>query len=251
MLEVHHLSYLFAKKVVLEDIHFTFKPGHLYAVLGANGAGKTTFFKVVTALLKPSTGEVFWCGENIYKKRRVEISQIFSLMPQCTPLPFHFTAKALVEMGRYCHGKSKNDEKIVESALEQVDALHLKNHLVTHLSQGERQRIFLARALATKAPVLLLDEPSANLDVKQQLQLWSLLRWYSKQGNIVLVALHDLQAARSFCDFSLLFSKGRCIGGESSKIVTSSLIQHAFQLSKEASNNLLGEKNERKIDRLV
>lgn len=232
MLNIKNLSYSLNHKALIQDIHLTFIPGHLYGILGPNGSGKSTLLKTLAGIWQPTTGHVFWQNQNLLSKPRQEISRILSVVPQNPTLHFDFTALELMMMGRYPHGLSKKDQfsqALVEQTLYQLDLWELKDRLVSQLSGGERQRVYIARSLLTEAPVLLLDEPTSCLDLKHQLEIWSLLQQLVSQGKIVVAALHDLGAVKRFCDQVVILNHGRCLAkGTPQEVLTEELLQKVF-----------------------
>lgn len=233
MLQAQALTYRIGQKKLISDITLKFKPGKLYGILGPNGSGKSTFLKALAGIWKPSAGKVLWLDEDLHLKDRRVISQTMSLVPQQYSVSFDFSVIDLVGMGRYPYGGTGKNCPIVEKVLHQVDAWHLKDRLVTQLSQGERQRILIARALATESPILLLDEPTANLDLRHQAQIWKLLRDLVNHGKVVLITLHDLQATRDYCDHTIIFESGRCVAeGSPSEILSPALLHDVFQINE-------------------
>jgi len=223
MLKAKNLSY----QVLLHNICLEFIPGYIYGILGPNGAGKTTFLKTLSGLWQPTSGEVLWKGENLLSRPRKEISQIISLVPQ-NPTPcFAFSVEDMVSMGRYAH--QNKDMMIVEDALKKVDAWRLRHRKIGEISAGERQRVYIGRALATEAQVLLLDEPTANLDIRHQREIWSILRSLATQGHTIVVSLHDFSAAEQYCHEVAVLSQGRCAAtGRYDAVMTSQLLTDVF-----------------------
>jgi iron complex transport system ATP-binding protein len=164
------------------------------------------------------------------KFSRLELSRTLSLVPQNPSLYFDFFVNNMVAMGRYPHGGSSlySNSKI-EKALYQVDAWHLRHQLLSQLSCGEKQRVYIARTLATEAPIMLLDEPTSYLDLRHQLEIWQLLRTLVKEGKLIVVAVHDLLAAQRFCDELVILNQGCCHAmGQYKDIVTQRLLHDIF-----------------------
>ncbi|MCE5316759.1 MAG: ABC transporter ATP-binding protein [Parachlamydia sp.] len=206
MLKAENLSCSIGLRHLLEDISHTFHPGSLSAILGPNGAGKTSFLKALCGLLS-AKGRVLWQQQNLFELNRLSISKILTLVPQNPNTVFDYSVEEFVAMGRYAHGNSKN----IDQSLEAVDGLRFKKRPLQQLSQGERQRIYIARALATEAPVILLDEPAAHLDIRHQMDIWTLLTQLSSQGKTILIATHDLDQAQRYCHEALLLFEGKCV----------------------------------------
>ena len=194
---------------------------------GPNGSGKSTFLKALTGIWPPTSGEVLWKGEKLLEKNRQEISKTISLVPQHSPLPFEFTVTEVVSMGRYAH--QDLGSSLVDRALITVDAWHLKERRMNHLSFGERQRVFIARALVTESPILLLDEPASSLDIRHQLEIWQLLHKLKAEGKVVVITTHDLAATKRFCDEIALLSQGKCLAkGPFQKVMTPEILKEVF-----------------------
>lgn len=232
-LHVQNLTYHCYNRTLIESISFTFQTGHLYGLLGVNGAGKSTFLKILMRLWEPSQGQVFWNQSDLKNFSRLELSQIFSFIPQNPSISFDFSVLDIVNMARYAKKSSLiYSQSIVKQALEQVAIWHLKDQAMSQLSGGERQRVYIARALATEAPILLLDEPTSYLDLRYQLEVWSLLRELADRGKLVIAAMHDLWAAKQYCDELLILSKGQCkASGSYDTIINAETLEKHFSLN--------------------
>ncbi len=229
-LKTHGLTYQLKEKKLIEQISLTFEPGFVYGILGPNGSGKSTLLKTMTGIWQPTAGRVEWQGELLLQKPRAEISRTLSLVPQNPLLHFDFLVEDIVKMGRYSHGYiPKRDAVLIQSTLEKVDAWHLRKQFLSQLSGGEKQRVYIARALVTEAPVLLLDEPTSYLDVRHQLEIWKLLRVLAEHGKTVIVAVHDLLAANRFCDCLSILHQGTCVAtGPYDAVVNPALLHSIF-----------------------
>lgn len=203
MLEIRNLNF----QNRLRNISLRCCSGEIHALLGANGSGKSTLLKGIMGLLPSSLSCVFWQEEDLHCKSRPEISQIVTWVPQQLNIPFEYSVEEFVAMGRYMHG----DQGLIDPYLKQTDLLEWRKRPVQELSQGEKQRVYLARALATEAPVLLLDEPQAHLDLKRQKLFWILLQELAAGGKILLVANHDWHSSRKYCTHGTLLEQDRCI----------------------------------------
>lgn len=229
-LKIHNLSYHFNKRPLIRKISLTFEPGILYGILGPNGSGKTTLLKTIAGIWPPSSGQLSWQGEDLLQFSRLKLSQTISLVPQNPTIHFDFDVETMVSMGRYPYGcRTGESQKKVKETLQLVNATHLYQNLISNLSGGERQRIYIARALATEAPVLLLDEPTSHLDLRHQIEIWILLRRLVQNGKIVIVAMHDLLAAQRYCDHVVILNGGQCYAkGSYTEVITPSLLQSVF-----------------------
>ncbi|MBB4199334.1 ABC transporter [Rhodoblastus sphagnicola] len=212
--EVCNLKVRLGGRMVLRDISFSAQRGALVALVGPSGAGKTTLLRAMAGLI-PSEGGIVADGEDVRGLSIAQRAQRFAYVPQDDsvhwPLPVH----DVVALGRYPHGASRpgrlspRDVEAVARALDAVDLGGMAGRAVTELSGGERRRVAVARALATEAPILFADEPTASVDPHYQLSIMTLLRRQARQGALVFVVTHDLGAAARFADRVLMLRAGR------------------------------------------
>jgi ABC-type cobalamin/Fe3+-siderophores transport system ATPase subunit len=240
-LTIEHLDYSTNDKPLLQDISVEFFPGCMHAILGPNGSGKSTLLMALAGIRKLSAGSVFWGDQSLFSLKRQEISRIISLVPQHPQPSFDFLVEDIVAMGRYAHTMQywqAKDTPLVQHALTCVDAWHLRHRKVTQLSYGERQRVYIARALVTESPILLLDEPTASLDIRHQLEIWELLQILVANGKIVIITTHDFTIAERYCRQVVVLNHGRCVGkGPFSSLMTPQLIQEVFGISETTLNS--------------
>ncbi len=239
MLKASSLSFNLNEKWLIENISLEFKPGCIYGIIGPNGSGKTTFLKVLAGLWKASSGMVFWKDEELLSLDRQTISRIISLVPQNGQVHFEFTVAQVVEMGTYARQNLSHKEKkmLTEWALNRVNVWHLREQPATQISHGERQRMYIARSLVTQSPILMLDEPTSNLDIHHQIEIWKLLRVLAKENKLIIVANHDLHATERYCDQIALLNKGRCItSGNFSEVMTQDIISTIFNVEEISSS---------------
>jgi iron complex transport system ATP-binding protein len=213
LVSVEALGFAFPDRPVLRDVTFSADAGQVIGLCGPNGVGKSTLLRLLLGLLRPSAGQVRLGGDPVAGLDRREIARRAALLLQDSPLDLPLAVRDVVAMGRLPHlrrfqAEGQVDLDAIERAMELTDTRALANRRVTELSGGERHRVQLARALAQQAAVLLLDEPTASLDVAHQLQALNLLRATAAGGRCVLVALHDLSLAARACDRILLLSGG-------------------------------------------
>ncbi len=200
-IEVEHLYFSYEDTMVLEDVDFAIDAKSFLAIIGPNGGGKTTLLKLLLGILKPTKGRI-----TIFGKRPQEVSLRLGYVPQNTNINKNFPIKVMdvVLQGRLGVSKkfwgfSKKDKKIALESLEKVGAIRFKDKKIGELSGGERQRVFIARALATEADILLLDEPTASIDSKGQIELYSTLKEINKNSGVIVIS-HDINIALSFAD---------------------------------------------------
>lgn len=213
MLQAESLTYELRGKALIQDINLQFSPGILYGILGPNGSGKSTLLKTLTGIWPSTQGRVLWHGQNLFAQERRQISRTISMVPQNVQMYFDFSVIEAVSMGCYCHGiiSKAKEQQMLEEALHSVDIWHLRDRAVAHLSTGERQRVYIARALVTESPILLLDEPTASLDIRHQLDIWQLLRRLLNKNKVIIVTSHDLASTERYCDSIAVLQHGRCV----------------------------------------
>ena len=211
--EAAGVSFGYGARAVFRDVSFAVGRGELVALCGPNGAGKSTLLRLLLGLHTPSSGAVRLGGAPVDGLSRREIARRAALLPQDAEIDLPLTVREAVALGRLPHldrfeVESEADLAAVARALALTDTASLADRPVTEISGGERQRVHLARALAQEAPLLLLDEPIAGLDLAHQLQAFDLLRATVDTGRAALVALHDLSLAARRCDRMLLLAEG-------------------------------------------
>jgi iron complex transport system ATP-binding protein len=184
-------------------------------IAGPNGCGKSTLLKAIARLL-PFRGSVTVNGKETSSFSRKELAGNIALLGQVTPLYFPYTVYDTVAMGRYAHGKGwfgglgRADKAAIEEALQKLDLFNLQNELISELSGGQLQRVFLARTLAQDPRIILLDEPTNHLDIKNQITLLDHLSSWVKSGERVIAAVfHDLNLARRYGSKAFLVSEGK------------------------------------------
>lgn len=220
----------------LHGISAELSPGKLVALIGPNGCGKSTLLKCAVGLLKPSQGEILLGGDNIHGISEKDRAKRISYMPQSRIAP-DVSVKQLVIHGRYPHLKwrqrpGKKDEEIVTAAIRRTGLSEYVNQPVSHLSGGERQRAYLAMMLAQEAPVMLLDEPTAYLDLSSQYALMALLQQLRNDGCCIAVVLHDLALALEYADEILVMQQGRlAANGKPETVYRSGIIQQVFDVN--------------------
>lgn len=216
MLEVEHLSCGYGDLPVLKDVSFSVGPGQRLCVMGPNGCGKTTLLRAVAGLL-PCEGRVRICGEDLHTLSRRQAARNIALMSQISSVYFSYTVYETVLMGRYAHttagvlsGPTAEDQRIALDAMARTGILELKDRLVTELSGGQLQRVFLARTFAQSPRIILLDEPTNHLDLKYQVELVEDLKaWAAQEERCVVGVLHDVNLALEFADTLLLLDDGQ------------------------------------------
>ena len=200
LLEARNVCFSYGGPLVLQNAAARFGAGELAAVVGTNGSGKTTLLKTLCGIHRPQQGSVFVSGRPLAELSRRETARKIAFVPQDSPIGAAFTIREVVAMGRTPHlgaftPEREHDLQAVEQALLQTDLHALAGKRISAVSSGERRRAFLARALAQETEIIILDEPTANLDPQHQLALLDLLGQLGSRGKTIIVALHDLSLA--------------------------------------------------------
>jgi iron complex transport system ATP-binding protein len=235
MLEVKDISVSYGERAVLRDVSLELPGGRIIALLGANGAGKTTLIKALNGTLPVSTGEIHLGDRSLANISRREIAANIAVVAQENETRFPITVLEFVLSGRFVHGgafgwESEKDVESAEQALADCDLAGYASRLMNELSGGERQRVVLARAVATNARILLLDEPTANLDLAHQAMMFRLVRERCRsRGASAVVITHDLNLAAEFADEILMLKDGRIAAkGAPAEVLTAESINAVF-----------------------
>ena len=235
MLEVQNISINYGICAVVEDVSFTLEAGKIVALLGANGAGKTTLLRALNAALPAAKGEILLNGKTVQNYSRREIARHIAVVAQETETKFPVSVLEFVLAGRFAQTaafgwETGRDLQIAFSSLELCDLTNYENRQMNQLSGGERQRVVLARALATEAKILLLDEPTANLDLAHQALMFRLVRERCASTNAsAIVITHDLNLASEFADEIILLKNGRILAkGKSETVLTEENLAEVF-----------------------
>ncbi len=235
VVEVNGLDFSYNGKPVLRQIGLDIRDGEFLGILGPNGSGKTTLLKCLNRSLKVPRGRVKVRGRDVNDISRRELAQTFAVVAQEAVYGFDFTVQEVVSMGRYPHlgrfeFESPAHRSIVEKAMKYTKVFKLRSKPVTRISGGEKQRVMIAQALAQEPRVLLLDEPTKNLDIGHELDVLDLIKKKNKDGDVTVIAvLHDLNLAARYCDRIALLKEGKIfdIGG-AGKVLSPRNIKEVF-----------------------
>jgi iron complex transport system ATP-binding protein len=234
LLDVQNLKAGYSSSV-LKGISFTLGGGELLTVLGANGAGKSTLLKSLLGLLPITGGTISIAGKNLKSLRRKRLARLVGYVPQETTLQFPFTVLEFVLQGRFAQGhligfETEEDLGEAERALRLTETGHLADRMINELSGGERQRVMLARALAARPRLLVLDEPVANLDISHQVKLFELIQRLTIEEQLgVIVVTHELNLAAEFATRALLLQSGEILAmGKPDQVMTEENLYRLF-----------------------
>jgi iron complex transport system ATP-binding protein len=220
----------------LAPTSLTLRPGELVGLIGPNGAGKSSLLKAIAGVVRHD-GDAAWRSKLLSQMSRLERARTVAYLPQSADAHWPIRAAELVALGRMPHlafGAAARDEDhaAVDWALEQCAAHTLANRPVDRLSGGERARVLLARALAVRAPLLLVDEPIQSLDPYHQLKIMSVLRGYARAETLVVAVLHDLALAARFCDRLVLLASGKVAGqGSPGEVLTRDALESGYRVA--------------------
>jgi iron complex transport system ATP-binding protein len=234
-IELENVSLGYHHRPVLSNLTFRVMPGEVVGMIGPNGSGKSTVIRALTRIISPLGGKILLNGRDLSTMDRQEIARMLGVVPQLPLLPSAFTGFEVVLMGRNPHlglfqHEKETDLEITWHAMEMTGTQTLAKRSVGELSGGQIQCLLIARALAQKTEAVLLDEPTANLDIGRQIDVLDLIkRLCREQGLAVLAALHDLNLASQYCDRLVLISEGRLYGhGTPSEVVTPENIEAVY-----------------------
>lgn len=221
----------------LDQVSFDFPSGSFISVVGANGSGKSTLLKLLCGILTPDSGSVFFDGREFSTISAGERAKKVAYVPQKQDLLFNMTVEELVSTGRTPYLSwmgllSEHDQVQIDTAIKKADISHLKGKPIAQLSGGEQQRVWIARALAQQAGCIILDEPTAHLDLKHQIEIFRLLKDLQIQtGCTIITACHDLTLAASFSTHAVILRCGQLYkSGFASAVLTETAIRDAFEI---------------------
>lgn len=239
-LEAQHLRCGYPHHVVLDQLNIDAHPGQVLALLGPNGAGKTTLLKALARLLRPDRGQVLFQGHDVWQRSARQAAQWMAVTPQNELCDWPLTVKEAILLGRTPHRGwlspfSSEDQRLAEAAMDRLRLGPLSDRPITQLSGGEWRRVVLARALAQQPKVLLLDEPTSQLDLKYQLETLRHVRHLAHDdGLVVILTLHDLNQAALFADrVALLGEEGLVAIGNVREVYTPETLAAVYGLPVE------------------
>lgn len=239
-LKVKDISFSYDSIEALKDISFEVEEGEILGIVGPNGSGKTTLLKCINKVLKPQGGVVLLEDINLANLNQKEIAQKIGVVPQESFSRFPFTVFDTVLMGRFPYIKrfgreKKEDLDIVDECLDLCGISHLAERLITEISGGEYKKVVIARALAQKPKVLLLDEPTLHLDINHQIELLELLRFLAENENLTIIMVsHDLNLAARFSNKILILKGGRIFRiGLPEEVLTPAVLKEVYGIEVE------------------
>ncbi len=233
--QLRDVAYRYGAIDALNGVSGELVPGVFHGIIGPNGSGKTTLVDLLLGLRRPSRGEVLFDGVPVHRYGRAALARRMALVPQEFGIDFDFTVREVVMMGRHPYlprfgAPTAADRRAVDRAMVMLDIAAFADRPITELSGGEKQRVVVARALAQDTPYLLLDEATANLDIRHTLQILSgVRRLVTEAGRTVVAVLHDCNLAAAFCDRLLVLHRGGLAAcGPVDAVLTPELFERVF-----------------------
>jgi iron complex transport system ATP-binding protein len=236
MLKLDGVRYSIDDKVILKGISGRFEPCKIHGIVGPNGSGKSTLLKNICRIWEPEDGKILIDDRDTKTFSRRELSRTVTLVPQNTSIGFPISVYDMVTMGRNPHlGRfqpmRRRDREIIDWALEKTHCEGLKDRIVNELSGGECRLAIIARALATEAPLILLDEPTSDLDIRHSLTIMGLLGDLKGKGKTIIASVHDLNLARRCCDtVSIIYQGGLFFSGPPDEALSRENIKQVFDV---------------------
>lgn len=228
------ISVSLGERAVLDNISASIAPGEFVAVVGANGAGKSTFLKSLAGLIAPYRGRVLLDGAPLSNVAPRDIARTIAYLPQDRTVHWPLNAERVVALGRLPHrsfaaAENANDRSAIDAAMARMDVMPFAQRPIVALSGGERARVLVARALAQQAQFLIADEPTAGLDPAHALRLFEEFARLAHDGNAVITASHDLSMGLRYASRVILLARGKCIAdGPASAVLKNDLLAQAF-----------------------
>jgi len=230
-----NIGYAYGDLQVLEDVSFSVQQGDFFIIIGPNGSGKTTLLKCISGILKHPTGTLEVSGTRIQNYSRKSLARSIAMVPQMAPADFPFTVTELVLMGRSPHlgilgVEHEKDLNIADQAMDFTGVASLAHRKVDQLSGGERQRVMVARAICQEPEIILLDEPTASLDLAHQLRVMDLMERLREERKVtILMVSHDINLAALYGNRLMLLKEGHVVSiGSPAEVLTFQTLEEAY-----------------------
>lgn len=242
---VKDVAYAYGRKQVLRGISHVFEPGTFTAIMGKNGSGKTTLLHCINKMATGFSGEIHLGASDVRRLTLEELAQRTAFVPQGQDAVFGSSVFETVLLGRLpfmTWAPSETDYQIVDEVLAALQLQHFSTTDIRHISGGERQKVFIARAIAQKTPVILLDEPVTYLDIKHQLEIMTLLQELAQRGYNIVMVVHDLNLALTFCSHFLLLKNGNVMYGGDQSHIDEALVESVFEVGASTMSDAAGRR---------
>lgn len=229
------LAIAYGERTIVPDLHLRIPDGKVTALVGANGSGKSTILKAMARLLRPQAGNIFLDGKSISQMHTKEVAKLLAILPQNPVSPEGLTVSELVAYGRFPHQKGfgslkKEDRDVIRWALDVTGMSALADRPIGQMSGGQRQRAWIAMALAQETDILFLDEPTTFLDMAHQLEVLKLLERLNRDENrTIVMVVHDLNHASLYAHHIVAIKKGEIVcEGSPREVITTDMLRHVF-----------------------
>ena len=237
-----HMTFGYDDKIILEDVSLTIDQPGLLCILGPNGVGKTTIVKNINKLLKPKSGHVYVNGKDVGDMKLLEIARIMAFVPNSSSSVFSMSVAESILMGRHPRAgytTSERDMEVVDAAIELLGLQEFADRDIRQLSAGQTQRVLIARGLVQEPDILILDEPTSNLDVKYQMDVMRFLKSYARDRKIlVIMVCHDLNITAAYADrVILMYGKNVFADGRPKDVLTAENIKTVYQVNAEVTDH--------------
>lgn len=241
---MNDIKFSYGNDQILKGVGLTLKKSEILGILGPNGSGKTTMLKCINRILTPSQGEVLIDSDDVLKMKNKDVAKLMGYVPQNATNEFSTpTVYEVVMMGRRPHSvgwqSSEKDDRIVWESLKELDIENLASRSFNKLSSGQTQRVLMARALTQEASILLLDEPTSNLDVRFQMEVMDVVKNLALNKNVgVCAIIHDIDIAMKYCNKIVMLDKGVITAaGDTCDVLTPSNIMNTYGVRVAIDNN--------------
>ncbi|RJP86506.1 MAG: ABC transporter ATP-binding protein [Desulfobacteraceae bacterium] len=241
------LSYAYDGLQVLNHVSFTVRRGEFFIVIGPNGSGKTTLMRIIAGLLHPDKGDLSINEQPIHKYKRKSLARQIAFVPQQMPTDFPFIVSDVVLFGRAPHMgtfglESRGDVAFADQAMAFTEVGHLAKRRIDQLSGGECQRVFIARAICQNPDIIVLDEPTASLDIAHQLRIMDMMEKMKREKNAtVIMVSHDVNLAAMYADTLLLLNRGEIVKhGHPGEVLTYETLESVYGCTLLVDENPLG-----------
>ena len=239
---LENMSFGYDEKLILENVNLEISEPGLLCILGPNGVGKTTIVKNMNKLLKPKSGHVYVNGVDVSTMSHLDVARIMAFVPNSSNSVFSMTVGEFILMGRHPRAgytTSDRDIAVVDSAIEILGLQEFAERDVRQLSAGQTQRVLIARGLVQEPEILILDEPTSNLDVKYQMDVMKFLKAYARDRKIVVIMVcHDLNITAAYADrVLLLYGKSVYADGKASEVLTADNIKTVYNVNAEVTDH--------------
>jgi len=239
--KIEDMTFGYDENNILENVNLEVNEPGLLCILGPNGVGKTTIVKCINKLLKPRSGNVYVNGKDVSTMSLLEVAQIIGFVPNSQSTVFSMTVPEAILMGRHPRAgwtTSERDIKVVDAAIDLLGLQEFSTRDIRQLSAGQTQRVLIARGLVQEPDILILDEPTSNLDVKYQMDVMKFLKAYARdRGIIVIMVCHDLNITAAYADrVVLMYGKKVFADGKPLDVLTAENIKTVYKVNSEVTN---------------